>query len=175
MKKGNVRNPVTAILFLCYGAFMIYLLFDRNPAMQEGLSYWEQVRSNCNFVPWHTVGNYWDVLTRPEYYINKWEAASIYRYQATVASINILGNIALFVPFGAFLPVLWPKLQRAWKSIPVGFLTIVLVEICQLFALRGRCDVDDVMLNMIGIAAGYGLWRLVQFCRKNRKKTKGGA
>jgi hypothetical protein len=175
VKKENSRNPVTAILFLCYAVGMVFLLFDRNPTMQDGVSYWEQVRSNCNFVPWHTVGNYWDVLTRPEYYIEKWEAASVYRYQAAVAAINILGNIVMFVPLGVFLPMLWPKLQKAWKAIPVGVLTIVLIELCQLFTLRGRCDVDDLLLNVPGIILGYAGWRFYQFCRKKRKKRKGGA
>ncbi len=169
MKKQNTRNSFWAMLFLCYCGLMIYLLFVRNRAVTEGLAYWEQIKKNCNFVPWHTVGNYWDVLTRPEYYIQKWEAASVYRYQACIALINILGNIAMFVPLGAFLPAMWPKLQRAWKAMPVGFLSIVLVEICQLLTLRGRCDVDDVLLNMMGITAGYGIWRLVQFCRRKRK------
>ena len=168
------RNPVTAILFLCYGAFLVFLLFDRNPAISE-LPYWEQIRSRCNFVPWQTVGNYWDVLTRPEYYMEKWGAVSVYRYQATVAAINILGNIVMFVPLGAFLPILWPKLQKAWKAIPAGFLMITGVEICQLFTLRGRCDIDDVLLNMLGIILGYAGWRFYQFCRKKRKKKKGGA
>lgn len=175
VKKGNSRNPVTAILFLCYAVGMVFLLFDRNIAMENGVSYWEQVRSNCNFVPWHTVGNYWDVLTRPEYYIEKWEAASVYRYQAAVAAINILGNIVMFVPLGVFLPILWPKLQKAWKAIPVGVLIIVLIELCQLFTLRGRCDVDDLLLNVPGIILGYAGWRFYQFCRKKRKKRKGGA
>ena len=175
MKKGNVRNPVTAILFLCYGAFMIYLLFDRNATMSEGLSYWEQIKRNCNFIPWHTVGNYWDVLTRPEYYIDKWESASLYRYRATVAAINILGNIVLFVPLGVFIPVLWPKLQKIWKAVPAGLFMIAVVEICQLFTLRGRFDIDDFLLNMLGILFGYAGWRFYQFCRKKRKKTKGGA
>lgn len=175
MKKGNARNPVAAILFLCYGAFMIYLLFDRNATVSEGLSYWEQIRSNCNFIPWQTVGNYWDVLTRPEHYMEKWEAASVYRYQATVAAINILGNIVMFVPLGVFMPVLWTKLQKAWKAIPAGFLMIAGVEAVQLFTLRGRCDIDDVLLNMLGIIFGYAGWRFYQFCHKKRKKTKGGA
>ena len=171
MKK---RNPVTAMLFLCYGAFLVFLLFDRNPAISD-LPYWEQIRNRCNFIPWQTVGNYWDVLIRPEYYTEKWGAASTYRYQAVVAAINILGNIVMFVPLGVFLPVLWRKLQKAWKAIPVGFLMIVGVEICQLLTLRGRCDIDDVLLNVLGIMIGYALWRVCQFGRKKRKKTKGGA
>lgn len=169
MAKKQKRTPMMAILFLCYGAMMVFLLFERSPAATEGLSYWEQIQSNCSFVPWHTVGNYWDILTRPEYYLAKWDAAR-YRYQVVIALINLGGNIAMFVPFGAFLPSLWPKLQRAWKAIPVGCLTIILIEICQLFTLRGRCDIDDLILNVIGIILGYGLWRLVQFWRRKKKR-----
>ena len=167
-KKEQRRDPVAAVLFLCYGALMLYLLFIRGRGASEGLPYWEQIQKNCNFIPWHTVGNYWDVLTRPEYYMEKWGAASIYRYQARFAWVNILGNVAMFVPLGAFLPSMWQRLQRAWKAIPVGLLAITLVEICQLFTLRGRCDVDDILLNVAGIILGYALWRLVRFCRKRK-------
>ena len=167
-KKEQIRDPAAATLFLCYGALMVYLLFIRGRAVTDGLPYWEQIQKNCNFIPWRTVGNYWDVLTRRDYYMEKWEAASIYRYHAKVALVNILGNVAMFVPLGAFLPAMWQRFQRAWKAIPVGLLTIVLVEICQLLTLRGRCDVDDILLNMAGIILGYALWRLVLFCRKRK-------
>ena len=169
MGKGNSCNSFWALLFLGYCALMLYLLFVRTRAVIEGLTYWEQIEKNCNFIPWRTVGNYWDILTRPEYYIQKWEAESVYHYQAIIALINILGNIAMFVPLGAFLPAMWPTLQRAWKAIPVGLLSIILVEICQLLTLRGRCDIDDVLLNVIGISLGYGLWRLYRFCRSKRR------
>lgn len=158
-----------AVLFLCYCGGMVYLLFERNPALTGELTYWEQIQKNCNFIPWHTVGNYWDILTRPAYYLAKWEA-SLYRYRAVTAFINIAGNVAMFVPFGGFLPAIWPKLQRFWKAVPVGFLSIVLIEICQLFTLRGRCDVDDLLLNVIGIVLGYGMWRFVQVCRTRKKR-----
>lgn len=167
-KKEQRRDPIAATLFLCYGALMLYLLFIRGRGASDGLPYWEQIQKNCNFIPWHTVGNYWDVLTRPDYYMEKWEAASIYCYHAKVALVNILGNVAMFVPLGAFLPAMWQRLQRAWKAVPVGLLTIILVEVCQLLTLRGRCDVDDVLLNMAGIILGYALWRLVRFCRKRK-------
>ena len=169
MKKQKSRDPIAALLFLCYAALMIYLLFFMDRAATEGLSYWEQVQNNCNFIPWRTVGNYWDVLIRPDYYIQKWESASAYYYRASIAIVNILGNVAMFVPLGVFLPAMWPRLQRAWKAIPVGVLTIVLVEIVQLLTLRGRCDIDDVFLNVIGIAVGYGLWRFVKFCHRKKK------
>ena len=168
-KKEKRRNPWGALLFLTYAGIMLYFLFFRTRAVTDGLTYWEQIKKNCNLIPWHTVGNYWDVLVRPDYYIAKWEAASVYRYQAAVALINILGNIAMFVPYGAFLPAMWQNLQRFWKATLAGLISIAGVEICQLLTLRGRFDIDDVLLNMLGIMLGYGIWRLAH---PNRKKKR---
>ena len=170
MKKQKSREPVAALLFLCYAALMVYLLFVLDRVATEELPYWEQVQKNCNLIPWRTVGNYWDVLTRPDYYIQKWETESLYYYHASVAIVNILGNVAMFIPLGMFLPAMWTNLQKSWKAIPVGVLTIALVEIIQLLTLRGRCDIDDVLLNVMGIAAGYGLWRFSKFCCRKKNK-----
>ena len=168
MKQDRVRNPFWALVFLAYGALMLYLLFFRDRTVTEGIPYWEQVKNNYNLIPWRTVGNYWDILTRREHYMEKWGAINIYRAQAQAAFINIAGNVAMFVPFGAFLPAMWPRLQKARKAIPVGFLCILGVELLQLFTLLGKCDVDDVLLNMLGIIAGYGLWRMRKSCRKGK-------
>ena len=100
--------------------------------------------------------------------MEKWDAAT-YLFNIRVAVVNIVGNVIMFVPFGAFLPAMWPKLQKAWKAILSGLLVIILVELCQLLTLRGRCDVDDVLLNMMGIIFGYGLWSIVKFCRSRKK------
>ena len=166
MKGEKRRDPLWALIFLAYGALMLYLLFLRNRTGIEGLPYWEQVKNNYNLVPWFTVKNYWDVLTRPEYYTEKWGSVSIYYFHARVALVNVFGNIAMFVPYGAFLPAMWRKLRKFYKSMLAGLLSIVLVEICQLLTLRGRCDVDDVLLNMIGIVVGYGIWKILPHKKK---------
>ena len=93
----------------------------------------------------------------------------MYRYQAAVAVINILGNIGMFVPYGTFLPAMWQSLWKAWKVFLAGTLSILAVEVCQLLTFRGRFDIDDVLLNMIGIMLGYGLWRLTHRSPKKKK------
>ena len=168
MKNDHLRNPFWALVFLTYGALMLYLLFFRDRTIASGIPYWEQVKNNYNLSAWRTIGNFWDVLVRREYYMEKWGAVAIYRANAYAAFINLAGNVVMFVPFGAFLPAMWPKLQKAWKAIAVGFLCIIGVELLQLFTLLGKCDVDDVLLNMTGIIAGYGFWRLIQ-CFSKRK------
>ena len=168
-KKENKRNPWYALLFLGYAGIMLYFLFFRTRTFTEGLGYWEQIWENCNLIPWKTVGNYWDVLVRPEYYTAKFGSAGAYRFQAAAALINILGNIAMFVPYGAFLPEMWRNLQKGWKVFFTGTLSIVAVEICQLLTFCGRFDIDDVILNVIGIMMGYGLWRLAHRTPKKKK------
>ena len=167
VKKQKKRNPVAALIFLGYAGCMLYLLFVRNRVGSLDLPYWQQVQNNYNLDPLLTVRNYWDVLTRPEYYLEKWGAA--YLFQAKTAFINILGNIGMFVPFGVFLPIMWPKLQKAWKTLLAAFLCIVAVEIIQLFSLLGRCDIDDLILNMAGVAVGYALWRFCHWILRKRR------
>lgn len=170
MNKQHKNNQMLSrLLFVCYGAVMLYLLFVRGRGPDGAFSYWEQVANNYNLIPLHTVSNYWDVLTRPEYYIEKWAAYAIYKAQARVAIVNLLGNIVMFIPLGIFLPAVWVKLRKFWKSLLAAAGLIVLVELIQLLSLRGSCDVDDLILNLCGMTVGYVLWRIVHLLRCKRK------
>lgn len=70
--------------------------------------------------------------------------------------INFLGNIGMFVPVGFFVPLLWRE-QGLGRTALVGFLYSLVIELCQLLLPRGT-DVDDLWLNTLGAALGYGLF-----------------
>lgn len=75
---------------------------------------------------------------------------------------NLLGNLALLAPLGIFLPLLFRKLQSFSAVIGVGFLVTLGIEIFQL-PLRFRVfDIDDLIINTLGVALGYGVFRLAQ-------------
>lgn len=156
MKKSRLWH----IIFCLYGLLMLYLMFIRSRGWINGVPYWTQVEGNFNPVPFHTIGNYWHVLTNREYYLQKWEAAAIYNYQARHAVINLFGNVIMFIPLGFLLPKVFPKLRRFWKVMLVTAGIIILVELAQLFTLMGSCDVDDLILNVPGAALGYGIYKL---------------
>lgn len=162
-KKRKKQTDTVAVLFGIYGLIMIYLLFIRGRHAVEGMPYWEQVLNNYNLTPFHTMGNYWHILTNKAYYLEKWGAESIYRYQARHAFINLAGNVVMFVPLGALLPAANGKLRKFFRTFFACAGLIVAVEVLQLFTLLGSCDVDDLILNMIGVVLGYILWKL---CRK---------
>ena len=72
------------------------------------------------------------------------------------------GTVALFVPLGFLLPLLTPRLDRLWRTVAAGFLLSTAVELIQLaFPGIRRPDVNDVLANTLGTAAGYLAHRLL--------------
>ncbi len=75
--------------------------------------------------------------------------------------INLVGNIAVFIPFGTFL-VFLPK-NKGMSFIGVLALSLSLslcLECLQAFFFIGSFDVDDLILNTSGGVLGYGAIKL---------------
>ena len=47
--------------------------------------------------------------------------------------------------------------QKVWRTMLACTGIICLVELCQMVTLLGTCDIDDLILNLLGCAIGYGL------------------
>ena len=72
--------------------------------------------------------------------------------------VNIFGNILIFVPFG-FLGIVFPKLNQFWILILDFLFAIIIVESLQYFTRLGVFDIDDVILNTVGGAIGFWIYR----------------
>ncbi len=80
--------------------------------------------------------------------------------------LNVIGNVGLFIPSGILLPIVCKRLDGFWKVLAAGAGMSLCIEILQLpFRVRAS-DVDDLIMNTLGVAVGYGLYALV---RKRRK------
>ena len=75
--------------------------------------------------------------------------------------INLLGNVLIFVPLGLLPPLLWKGMERFWKVLVLGCGLSVFIETAQLLLPRGT-DIDDVWLNTLGAALGYGVFALIR-------------
>lgn len=70
--------------------------------------------------------------------------------------INIIGNIVMFAPFG-FLGWILPK-YNDFKTLLIAFLSIlVAIEALQYFTRMGVFDIDDIILNSVGVYLGFKL------------------
>jgi len=74
---------------------------------------------------------------------------------------NLLGNIIPFIPFGFLLPITYEKFSSTIKVLAAGLASILLIEIFQFFTKLGSFDVDDIILNMIGIVCGYLMFLVI--------------
>ena len=68
-------------------------------------------------------------------------------------------NIILFIPYGILMPGSIRTFRKGGKCIISAFLFSVCLELTQLIAKRGFCQIDDVMTNGFGACIGYILFR----------------
>ncbi len=85
---------------------------------------------------------------------------------------NIILNIGMFVPFGFFLPCLIKKTAAFWKVSVIGFLFTFSIELVQLLSKRGVFEPDDLLGNTVGAMIGYGVYCLVTYLVRKRKKEE---
>ena len=86
---------------------------------------------------------------------------------------NIIGNVALFIPTGIILPIIWKGLDRWWKAIPTGMLISLIIELAQLpFASRAT-DIDDLILNSLGVIIGYIIYAEARAVRRRDEPSRG--
>ena len=150
MKKQKINTaPLWRFLFLVYCAAMLWLLFGRSNGWTEGLPYQTQLQQNTNLIPFYTIRNYLYVLQHTGN-----QKLFIHSF------INLGGNVLLFIPAGWLLPKLWPRQRNFLRFFATCFGAIFLVEILQLFSLLGRFDVDDLILNLLGMVLGFLFQRI---------------
>ncbi len=73
--------------------------------------------------------------------------------------LNMILNVILFLPFGVFLPMMGERWKTLKSVVLSGFLLSLFIEVMQIFSFR-TTDIDDLIMNTLGAAAGYGIWRL---------------
>ena len=158
------KKRIMQAAFILYAGLMIWLLFFQSVRIPDygAADYWQEVCSGWNLKPFRTIGNFADVLLRKAYYIEKWGSASVYADEARHAVINLGGNVGMLLPLGFFLPGVFSKLRRLWKTLAVSGGIICAVELLQLFSLLGHCDIDDLILNLMGVAIGYGIFAILR-------------
>ncbi len=71
------------------------------------------------------------------------------------ARFNIVGNTVPFIPLGFLMPMVYHKVNSFAKILIIGISSVLFIELFQLFTRLGSFDVDDIMLNIMGILSGY--------------------
>jgi len=149
-KKQKVNTgPFWRLMLVIYGGVMLWLLFGRENGWVADIPYRVQLRQNANLVPFYTIRNYVYVLLHSQS-----------RYMQTHCFINLGGNVLLFIPAGWLFPKIFPRLRKFFLFIALCAGVIFLVEVVQLFTLLGSFDIDDMILNLFGMTAGFICYKI---------------
>ncbi len=77
-----------------------------------------------------------------------------------IAGVNLIGNVALLVPIGLLLPLVYKDIT--WKkSLVVAVASGLSIELLQTVLRVGIFDIDDVILNALGVMIGYGAFVII--------------
>lgn len=144
--KKFIRN-LLSVCFICYMILLVYFLFfsERYGRTEPYSTY------QYNLVLFQELKRYIKYSDKigVEYFL-----------------INVVGNVAAFMPFGFLVPVLYREQRgkdtyrghyfRSFLYVSfLGFLFSLAVESVQLVTKVGIFDVDDLMLNTAGVMSGY--------------------
>lgn len=103
--------------------------------------------SEINLIPFKTLYEYLFVNNTS---VSGWSSVSI---------LNIFANTLLFIPLGLLTPLIWEKYDSFYKILTLGLISTCLIEFIQIFIGRST-DIDDVILNTIGVIIGYTIFKL---------------
>lgn len=135
--KNERHRKLGFLFFVLYLVLLTYFLFfaeemGRTPGIRASYSY--------NLTPLKEIRRF---LTHAD--VLGWRAVFL----------NIVGNMAAFMPFGFFLPEIWSRVDRWYTTTLLGAVFSLCIETTQLAFRVGSFDVDDLLLNTIGALAGY--------------------
>ncbi|MBQ2946501.1 MAG: VanZ family protein [Bacilli bacterium] len=70
-------------------------------------------------------------------------------------SINVIGNLTAFMPYGLFLPIIFKNMRKYYNFLIIMILIVVVIELLQFVTMSGSCDIDDLILNVLGASIIY--------------------
>lgn len=155
-KQKKWIRKVSWVLFLAYVAVMAYFLF-----FSEGLHRTDGSLYRYNLVLFEEIERGFWCLEHGNF---------------QYFFLNVILNVAAFVPFGFILPIISPKNRRVWNVLLLSLEMTLIIEILQLVFQVGIFDVDDIFMNTLGGTLGYILHALCQrlFRRQGKKEESNG-
>lgn len=152
-QKDHVKDPkkfidmIHVVVFLIYLINLMYELFF-NPELRHLAT----TAYTINLVPFKTI----------RLYVDAYQAGTL---PISTIFLNLAGNILLFMPFGYFIYILFKPCRNFLIYMLVMLVIIAGVEICQTYFYVGTGDIDDLILNMIGVLIFYLLTFLPPLCK----------
>ena len=154
-KQKNIDRKREAVLFLMYINLAVIIRFTFFPMSK---------------VDGKIQPLIFDIATAFPFRVNLVPLVNLFDYNSKRdLLVNVIGNVAMFIPSGIVLPIIYKRLDTFVKVLLAGGGISLCIEIIQLpFSVRAT-DIDDLILNTVGVIMGYGIYVLIRYVRKIMK------
>ena len=125
------KKKIILLCIICYLAFILRVIVFKYP---PGISF---SIMNANLIPFKTILVY--LSGEPTW---------------RVAVYNLLGNILVLVPLG-FLFAVFSQSIKWTRVLFIALFTGAILELLQVIFKSGILDIDDIILNFLGVLIGY--------------------
>lgn len=144
ISSGGKIRLISAILLIMYLLLLIFLTLFSRGCMRD--SFYQ----SKNLIPFRTIFLYMNANINND-----------------IIVINLLGNIAAFMPMGFLLPLVWRKTDRFGGMTIASLGVSLVIEVMQYIMVVGAADIDDLILNTAGGILGLLLLRICRLiCMK---------
>lgn len=144
IEKDKLKRITYAILLIFYIMMLLNMtIFDRN--MQKFVWHgWDNYLKygGFNIIPFKTIIKY---------------IVDIRQYWPRYFLINMVGNIVIFMPVQYFMIKVFGRLSYT-KYLIINIIMISLIELLQFITGCGALDIDDVILNTLGMSIVYYIY-----------------
>jgi glycopeptide antibiotics resistance protein len=155
-KRERIETVFLYGVFICYILFLIKLLFLSRVSLLELFNSQRNLDRSINLIPFYSIKGY--IFSN---------SATIKRF----AFSNLVGNIAIFIPLGLYLPLI-KKNKRVITNLLFIFIVSLFVEIIQGLLGIGASDIDDIILNCLGGWVGILGYKFLLLLLRDEKKVR---
>ena len=86
---------------------------------------------------------------------------------------GLIGNLGLFLPMGFLLPWKMRRAHPGWSSAALLLAAVVMAELLQQLFTVGVFDIDDILLNFIGVLLGVAIQGAIKGAAAKKEKSSG--
>ncbi|QGQ99941.1 VanZ family protein [Paenibacillus psychroresistens] len=156
----NKREPIKSVflygIFICYLFLLIFIFFLSRVSLLELFNSQRTLLRSINLIPFNSISEY-----------ISGSSVNLKRF----AFSNVVGNIAIFIPFGIYLP-LFKNDKRVLTNLLFIFIVSLFVEIIQWLFGIGTSDIDDIILNCLGGWVGILGYKFLLLILRDEKKVR---
>lgn len=70
-------------------------------------------------------------------------------------------NILMFIPYGILMPILLSACRKWYLCLLTGVISSICIETLQYMTMRGKAQIDDVLLNSAGMMIGWAIIHII--------------